>query len=287
MPVGTAPPYRAQNVMVGDAALYIAPSYTPLPLDSSLLFDPTNWTGQVLTANSATAVTLSVTNNLGVQTTSSITSFGTETAAALATTLAALSNVGAGNVTVVGSAGGPFTITFAYALGVTTVAVTASTGGTGPTVVGGLWVPAGASDAGWTFGTTKQTQDIQIEEQSTPVGTFITSQDVMISGALSEDTMQQLQWSLNALKTITAQATGIPQTTTLTMTDAVQHYAVALESQNPYGLSRRIYIPDTVMTEGISQAYRRAASNRTLAVSFRSVCATSAIIVKEFTLPAL
>lgn len=285
MTVQAQPPIRTLNVMTGDAALYIAPAYTPMAADKSDLFDPTNWTGVSLTANSATAVTLSVTTYAGTQSTSSITSFGSETAAALQTALQALSNVGAGNVIVTGSAGGPFTIIFSQALGAVVVAVTASTGGTGPVVVNGPWIAAGASDAGWTFGKATQVQDINVEEQSTPVNTFITSQDVTIGGSLAEDTMQSWQWALNAVKSVVAQGTGQPAIIQLALTDALQHYAVALETINPYGYARRFYIPDTVMTDSVSTAFRRAAANRTIPVSFRSVCPTGLIIAREVTLP--
>src|SRR4051812_14079165 len=53
---------------------------------------------------------------------------------------------------------------------------------TGPT-----WSPCGATDQGWTFGADKSTQTINIEEQSTPVATTLTSQSVSIAGSLSED----------------------------------------------------------------------------------------------------
>jgi hypothetical protein len=58
MSAPTAPPFNTANVLVGQAALYIAPKGTALPADSSVLYDPTNWTGKTLTAVGATAVTL-------------------------------------------------------------------------------------------------------------------------------------------------------------------------------------------------------------------------------------
>lgn len=281
------PPYNPANVVVGDAALYVAPANTPMPADSSVLFDPTLWTGKTLTANGATAITLSVTSALGTASTASITTFGSETAAALQTALAALSSVGAGKVTVTGPTGGPFVIVFDASLGGVTLAVTASTGGSGPTVTGGLWLPAGATEQGWTLGGNTNTQDIQIEEQSTPVGTFVTSRTVTISGNLAEDVMQSWQWAWNAVKTLIAQGVGQPAVTQLALSDSLVHYAVALETGNSYGQPRRTYIPDSVATESVTTAFRRAAASRMVPVTFHSVCATNKIITREITAPGL
>lgn len=277
MTAPTAPPYNTKNVLVGAAALYIAPANTPLPADSSVLFDPTNWTGKTLTANGATAVTLSVTTATGVQTTASLPLPGT--AAAFQTALAGLSNVGAGNVTVTGAAGGPYTIVFANALGAVTLAVTTNTGGP-PTITGGLWTPPGATEAGWTFGKTVSTQDINVEEQGPPVGRFVTSSGYGISGTVMEASRANWKMALNALRTLVAQGaggSGQPGVDVLTMQDDLVHYAVALETKNEYGFATRDYIPDAVQAENISVANRRAAAARGIAVNFASVCAVSAI----------
>jgi hypothetical protein len=278
MTAPTAPPYNTNNVLVGPAALYFAPVNTPLPADSSVLFDPTNWTGKTLTANGATAVTLAVTTAAGTQTTSSQTLPGT--AAAFQTALAGLSNVGAGNVTVTGAAGGPYTIVFANSLGAVTLAVTGSTGGT-PTVTGGLWTPAGATDAGWTFGKSINIQDINIEEQGPPVGRFVTSSSYSISGTILEASRANWQLALNAVKTLIAAGaggSGIPGVNLLTMQDALVHYAVALESKNEYGFATRDYIPDAVQGENVSVVHRRAAAAKGLAVAFTSVCPVGSIV---------
>jgi hypothetical protein len=275
MTAPTAPPYNVNNVLVGPAALYIAPANTPLPADSSILFDPANWTGKTLTANGATAVTLMVTNAAGSQSTASLTSFATITAAAVQTALAALTNVGAGKVTVTGSAGGPFQIVFANSLGPVTLTVPTSTGGTGPTVTGGLWTPPGATEAGWTFGKTISTQDINIEEQGPPVGRFVTSSGYGISGTVMESSRANWKMALNALRTLVAAGaggSGQPGVDVLTMQDDLIHYAVALETKNEYGYATRDYIPDAVQAENITVAHRRAATAKGLAVNFASVC---------------
>lgn len=278
--------YDPTNVVVGQAVLYVAPSFTAMPADASVLFDPSNWTGKVLTAAGATAITLQVVTAAGTQTTASLTSFATITAAAVQAALTGLSNVGAGKASVSGINGGPFTINFDASLGAVTLSISASTGGT-PTISGGLWLPAGASEQGWSFGGNVNTNDITIEEQSTPVGVQVQSRQVSVSGTMAEDVMQSWQWSFNATKTVTAAASGITGKTELNLSDNLTHYAVALEMVNKYGMARRLYIPDNVSIESATVVARRAQMQRLLPVSFRSVCATNLIRIQEITAAAL
>jgi hypothetical protein len=280
--------YTPGNVVVGQAVLYVAPSFTSLPPANSVLFDSTNWTAKTIsfsgspTAGTFTPTVVTAAGSASVP----ITYATTLTAATVQTALAGLSNVGTGNVTVTGTNGGPFTVSFASSLGgVSMTVASALTGGTTPTVStsGGLWIPAGATEGGWSFGGSTSTNDINIEEQSTPVGKYVTARTCSISGALAEDTVQSHQWALNMVKSVAAATTGVPATTTLTLSDTLSHYAVALETINAQGFARRYYIPDTVSVSNVTVAFRRAAANRSLPVSFDSVCATSLIVIQEVT----
>lgn len=281
-----APPYDRSGVVVAASALYVAPAYTPLAPDSSILWDPTNWAGKTLTLAGATAITLSVTTALGIQTTASIT---TPTAANIATALAGLSNVGSTNglpnVSVSGTVS-PFKVVFASALGAVTLAITTSTGGA-PTVTDGLWAPAGASEAGWSYSASRQTQDITIEEQSTPVNKFITSTTASVSGNASQADINIIQWAMNASKTQIAQSTGQPAVTVLAGKDTLDHYAVMLETRNRFGLPRRFYIPDVVNADGLTQAFRRNAAQQMVPVSFAALCSPQEIIIRDCTAPGL
>lgn len=279
--------YDTTNVVVGQAALYVAPAYTPMPADGSALFDATNWMGKTITGPATTAATLQVVTTAGTQVTASQTAWNsTLTAAALKAAIEALSNVGAGKTQVTTPSTGVFVVLFDSSLGSVSLSVTASTG-TAPQVTSGLWLPAGGSEQGWTYNAQKSTQDITIEEQSTPVGVQVTSQQVNIAGTLAEDVMQSWQWALNAIKTVTAQGVGQPGKTELTVSDNLVHYAVALEMANRFGLPRRAYIPDTVAVENVAIAFRRAAAQRMIPIGFRSVCATNLIRVQEITSPGL
>lgn len=279
MSAPTAPPYNTNNVLVGAAALYYAPKGTPLPADSSILFDPTLWTGKILTANGATAVTLTVTSPDGTAVaTSSLTLPGT--AAAIQTALQALSNVGTGNATVTGAAGGPYTIVFANQLGAMSVSITAQTGGP-PTLSGGLWTPGGGTEAGWTFGKNLTTNDINIEEQSAPVARLVASSAYQFSGTILEASREKWQLGLQSVRTTVAKGiggSGQPAVDVQTMQDALTHYAVALESMNEFGFATRDYAPDCVQGESLSVAHRRAAGPKGLAVVFATVCPVGQIV---------
>lgn len=280
--------YDPNGVVVGNAVLYVSYTpYTPLPTDSSTLFDASPWLGKTLTLNGATSITLQVVTSAGTQTTAALGTIATMTAAQLQTTLAALSNVGAGNVLVTGNVAGPFQILFNGSLGAVALSISASTGGTGPTVTGGLWMTGGGSEQGWSVAGNTQTQDITIEEQSTPVGTTITGRTFNITGNLSEDVMRSWQLGFNGTLAQIAQGVGQPAVSVLTLSDKVQHYSVALEMANRFGLARRIYIPDAVCLESPTVAFRRAAAQRLIGANFRSVCAIGDIQVRECTAPAL
>lgn len=283
--------FNAANVETGYALAYIAPPYTPMPADSSALFDPTNWCGLTLNANSATAAILTVVTANGSAATASVNPT-TITATALQAAIAALANVGAGNVLVTAFTGG-FRLLFNGGLGAVTITLGTQTGGPA-TITYPLWMPAGGSDQGWQANSTKQTSDVRFEEQSTSAGKTLDSQVFNFSASLVEDVVQTWQWGFNTTKVVTAASSGQPGKTELFLSDTITHYAVALEMANLYTdsnglhLPRRIYVPDMVCLASPNVAFRRAGGNkRMVAVNFESVCATNLIKVQEITAVAL
>lgn len=148
------------------------------------------------------------------------------------------------------------------------------------------WSPAGATDQGWQFGANKSTQSITIEEQSTPVGTTITSQSVTLAGALSEDITRTLNLALNALSEATAAAAGTPGFDNITLSDDPIEYAVGMVTVNAEGFGRIIYAPAWTQLANASVTFRRAADKRTYPVQFETVCKTSDIRIVNFTAAA-
>lgn len=158
------------------------------------------------------------------------------------------------------------------------------------------WTPVGATEQGWQLGADKSTQTIQIEEQSTPVGTTIQTQSVKLSGSLSEDITSTLTLAMNAKAVATAAGTTSAGYDTITLSDDPIYYAVACVTTNvaTYGtapntttgsLGRIIYAPKWTSLANVSAAFRRAAGQRLYAVEFDTVCNTSQIQIINFTAP--
>lgn len=279
--------YDANNVVVGQAALYIAANGTALPslLNANLAdpFDPTAFVAYTLTAPSTSTFTLSVN---GVLTSSlSNTSTGAAIATALNATapLAALIAAGNPGATVTPATNpGPFTIVLPEDFqGLLTLQVTTGA----PTLAGGLWTPVGATDQGWKYGTNKSTTDISIEEQSTPVSETIQNQKVTFEGALSEDITRTLALAWNGLVSVVAPAVGNPGYDNIVLTDNVLYYAVCLVTQHVNGMPRWIYAPKTSQLSNVSTDFRRANAKRMYAVSFSTLCQPGQIRTVNFTAP--
>lgn len=272
--------YDANNVVVGQAALFIAAAGTAMPdpgkANLADPFDPAPF----LSFSVVVAASSSYTLSYGGQATTSLTD--TSTAAEIETALAALSTVGTGNVTVTGT-GTAYTVLFDESVSGKSFTSTVTTGTA--TVSGGLWTAVGATDQGWKFGTNKNTQDISIEEQSTPVGQSITSQNVAIEGALSEDISRTLALAWNAYVTATAPATGVPGYDSIALTDDILYYAVCLISANNKGYPKWTYAPKTSSLSNASTDFRRAAGKHMYPVTFTTLCKPSEIVTLNFTAP--
>jgi hypothetical protein len=301
--------YNANNVVVGQAAVFFAPKNTPLPsffrgiapLNTSITgwnqadpFDAGYFTSATVAAGGATSFTLTFTlDGKSYGPTSALTVTGLTAAAiqsAIVTALVAggISSVLANNstVSVAGTTTtGPWSVVMRGALSGGSFTLT-PTGGT-PTVTNPLWVPCGATDQGWQFGAAKSTQSINIEEQSTPVAMTVTSQQVTLAASLSEDITRTLNLALNATSAFTAPATGIAGNDVVTLTDNVLNYAVAMVSANPEGFGRIVYAPAWTQLANASVNLRRASDKRMYGVQFETVCATQLIQITNFTVAGL
>lgn len=287
--------YNAANVVVGQAAVFVAPNATPLidlskfnPLDP---FDPTPFQNYTLAVGSITSFTITVARRgvaggTGVVTaTTSAQTVAGLTAANLQTAISGLATVGVGNVLVTGTTTtGPFFISFDESVSSDAVVTMTPTGGANSSFTK-LWLPVGATEQGWQYGADKNTQAINIEEQSTPVGTTITSQAISIQGSLSEDITQTLALALNANATRVASTSTIGAYDNIVPTDIVLQYAVAMVTTNAEGFGRIYYAPSWTSLANISAAFRRAAGQRLYGVTFSTVCATNQIQILNFVSP--
>jgi hypothetical protein len=284
--------YNTQNVVVGQAACLIAPANTPVPNialtnQSADPFDFSLWTDYTILASATiTAGTFTITytlNGVAYTTTAltATTATATQVDTALTTALAPLSP-GAADVVVLGgpvsAVGTPFTIMFSetFSGGTMTLTPTGITGGT-LSVLGPSWVPVGGTDQGWKFGAAKTTQDITIEEQSSPVMTTINSQKFTIEGVMSEDISRTLVVALNMTNGYTAAATGQAGYETMAMTDTPLQYAVALLMANQVNRPRWVYIPAATCLANVDVSLRRSSAKRMYSASFSSICPTTSI----------
>jgi len=146
-------------------------------------------------------------------------------------------------------------------------------------------VPIGATDQGWQLGFNKSTQVIQIEEQSTPVGTTITTQSVQISASSAEDVANSIALAVNGTKTVTANTANTGGFTEVNPTDTVLYYAAAMVTTNPAGFGRIVYAPKFTSLDNATWNARRAAEKRMWPLQFSTVCKPSEIRIIEFTSP--
>lgn len=294
--------YNTQGVVVGQAAVFVAPQNTPLPTYSAATiniadpFDPTPWTQTKLAAQTAaiTAGTyvLTYTYNgaaYAVASQTAVTGTAANLTAAIIAALAAFPG-GAPVAAEVKVTGGPvsalatpFSIVLSDRLlgGVWTMVPSGITGGT-LLLTNGIWSPLGGTDAGWTYGTNKSTQLGYIEEQSTPVYQTIQNQQVQIQGALAEDVSRTLAVAWNATNAVTAPGVGQSGFTRTVLTDSVLTYAIAMVTPNALGFARYLYAPVVTQLSNSQTAFRRAQKNRIYPVNFNTICATTSITADDF-----
>jgi hypothetical protein len=289
--------YNANNVVVGQAAVFFAPKNTPLPAFARVApsiigwnqadpFDAGYFLPFLWASGSATSVTFTYTLDDKAFAGASLTVAGTTAALIQANLIAALASVGGSTSTISVQGTSPnWNIVFRGALAGGTL-TKADVGGAS-TLTAPLWTPTGATDQGWQFGAAKSTQTINIEEQSTPIATTVTSQAVTISGSLSEDITRTLNLALNAQSAITAPATGVAGFDTVTLTDTVLQYAVAMVMANPEGFGRIVYAPAWTQLANATVNLRRASDKRMYGVQFSTVCATQLIQITNFTVAGL
>lgn len=292
--------YNAKNVVVGQAALMVAPASTAIPAPSTsvpVMTDPFSiqpWSQAVLSASAtitAGSFTLTYTTASGTAyTTASLTATSATAANVASAILTAMAPTGivASQINVTGgpvsAPATPFNISLdeAYVGGVWSITPTGVTGGT-LSITQPIWTPVGATDQGWTWASSKTLQDITIEEQSTLVNRLVASQSVTVTGALSEDIANTLSIVHNMTSVVTASSVSNPGYTTLSMSDNATQYAIVLMMANRLGFPRWLYIPQTTCLANVSTPLRRAAGKRMYSAEFTSVCATAQIQVFEFT----
>ena len=150
------------------------------------------------------------------------------------------------------------------------------------------WSYIGAVLDGVTLTYAPTTQDINIEEQPTPVGVAVSTANLTLTANMSEETLGNvnLAWGNSGTITPTSAGAGQPGKNVLTLSTTFQQVSVAVIGKNRFGFASVLYIPFMLSAGQVQTAYRRAAQQRVYPLTFNSVCAFNQITWTELTNPA-
>lgn len=146
------------------------------------------------------------------------------------------------------------------------------------------WTPLGASQEGLSFGFSRDSSDITIEEQPNPVDVRTSSLAFNANVTLAEDTLETMRiaYGGGTITTVSASTTeyGYQE---LEISDEMEDFAFGFEGENQHGLARRVVIPVVKSVGDIETGYRRAEEQRLYAVSFRSLVPLKDVKIRNMT----
>ena len=157
--------------------------------------------------------------------------------------------------------------------------------GVGSAWTGLGWAYIGATEAGVTVTFNPTTQDLNIEEQPTPVAVIVSTATLQVTASLSEETLANvnLAWGNGGTIAVTPPGAGQPGKSVLTLSTNFAQMAVAVIGKNQQGFARVLSIP-TVMSAGqVQTAYRRAAQQRLYPLTLNAVCPFNQITWTDLT----
>lgn len=157
--------------------------------------------------------------------------------------------------------------------------------GVGSSWLGLGWSYVGATEAGVTLTYNPSTQDINIEEQPTPVGVAVSTATLQITTNLSEETLGNvnLAWGNSGSLATTPAGAGQPGKTVLTLSTTFSTVSCALIGKNQEGYARVLYIPVVVSAGQVQTAYRRAAQQRLYPLTLSAICPFDSITWTDLT----
>jgi hypothetical protein len=157
--------------------------------------------------------------------------------------------------------------------------------GVGSSWTGLGWAYVGATEAGVTVTFNPTTQDLNIEEQPTPVGVAVNTATLQVTTTLSEETLGNvnLSWGNGGTIAVTPPGAGQPGKSVLTLSTNFAQVAVALVGKNQLGFARVLTIPTVVSAGQVQTAYRRAAQQRLYPLTLNAVCPFNQITWTDLT----
>lgn len=151
--------------------------------------------------------------------------------------------------------------------------------GVGSAWTGLGWAYVGALLDGVTVTFNPTTQDINIEEQPTPVAVAVTTANLTITCNMSEETLANvnLAWGNAGSIAVTPAGAGQPGKSVLTLSTTLTQVATTLIGKNAAGYAGVLSIPQVISAGQVQTAYRRAAQQRVYPLTLNSVCPFSNI----------
>jgi hypothetical protein len=157
--------------------------------------------------------------------------------------------------------------------------------GVGSSWLGLGWSYVGATEAGVTQTYNPTTQNINIEEQPTPVGVAVNTADLQFTCNLSEETLANINLAYGNSGSIatTPAGAGQPGKSVLTLSTTFATLSAALVAKNAFGFATVLSVPVVVSAGQVQTAFRRAAQQRLYPLTLSAICPFSSISFIELT----
>jgi hypothetical protein len=157
--------------------------------------------------------------------------------------------------------------------------------GVGSAWISGGWTYIGATDQGVSLNYAPSTNDINIEEQQTPVAVIVTNISFQITTSLSEETLANVNLAYGAAGTVAVTAPGAsqPGKSVLTLSATLGSLACAVVGKNQLGFARVFSVPTVMSTGSVKTDFRRAANARLYPVTLNATCPMASVTVTDLT----
>jgi len=150
------------------------------------------------------------------------------------------------------------------------------------------WVPIGATEKGVSLLFKRETEEVTIEEQLTPVAKNTKSVDLRVNTVLSEDTLTTMKLAFGGgTITVQAAASGVIGKETLVISSDLDQLVVGMEGVNKYGFYRRVLIPLVTSEADVEVEYVRSSNARRYKTSLVALCAPEEVVIINKTANAL
>jgi len=157
--------------------------------------------------------------------------------------------------------------------------------GVGSSWVSGGWSYVGATDQGVSVNYAPSTNDINVEEQTTPVAVIVTNVSLQITTSLSEETLANvnLAYGNGGSISVTAPGASQPGKSTLVLSTSFASLACAVVGKNQLGFARVLSVPTVMSAGSVKTDFRRAANARLYPVTLSATCPMSSVSLIDLT----